>query len=86
MKVSKSSELKAYIENLSTRLDLIRAHQVNLKDDNLLKICTDGRKAALDLRLIDENLYRGYVDNKVTACSLKAVNMYLNTNHLMVLN
>ncbi len=79
VKVSKSSELKAYIENLSTRLDLIRAHKVNLKDDNLLKITTDGRKAALDLRLIDENLYRGYVDNKVTACSLKAVNMYLNT-------
>lgn len=79
VKVSKSNELKAYIEELSNRLELIRAHQVNAKDDNLLKITTDGRKAALDLRLIDENLYKGYSDNKVIACSLQVVNTYLKT-------
>ena len=77
--VKKSSELKEYIESLSTRLDLIRSHAVNLKEDNCLKITTDGRKAALDLRLIDEDKYKGYTDNKINACALNVCNMYLKT-------
>ena len=77
--VKKSFELKDYIESLSNRLDLIRNHAVNSKEDNCLKITTDGRKAALDLRLIDENKYRGYTDNKINACALKVCNMYLKT-------
>jgi len=78
--VPKSKELKDYIEDLSNRLDLIRHHQVSLKDDNLLKITLDGRRAALDLRLIDENLYNNYTDNKVRACALEVCKMYLKTN------
>ncbi len=78
--VPKPIELKEYIEDLSNRLDLIRKHVVKTKDDNLLKITTDGRKAALDLRLIDENKYSNYSVNKVSYCAQNVVNVYNKTN------
>jgi superfamily II DNA/RNA helicase len=77
--VKKSTSLKEYIMSLSERLDAIRNHVNSDKTDNLLKITTDGRKAALDLRLIDEVQYKGYIDNKITACALKVCNIYLQT-------
>ncbi len=78
--VPKSIELKEYIENLSKRLDLIRDHSVDLKDDNLLKITMDGRRAALDLRLIDEEQYKYCSTNKVKACAKEVYDMYLKSN------
>jgi hypothetical protein len=38
---------------LGERADAIRNRQVLPEEDNMLKVCTDGRKAALDLRLLD---------------------------------
>ena len=38
---------------LGERADAIRKGQVLPEEDNMLKVCTDGRKAALDLRLLD---------------------------------
>lgn len=47
------SELQAeYIHELSERTELIRAHKVKRDEDNLLRITTDGRKCALDIRLV----------------------------------
>lgn len=43
--------LKAYVETLVARAEKIRNGVVNPKDDNMLKVTTDGRKAATDLRL-----------------------------------
>ena len=37
---------------LGERADAIRNRQVLPEEDNMLKVCTDGRKAALDLRLL----------------------------------
>jgi hypothetical protein len=37
---------------LGDRADAIRIRQVLPEEDNMLKVCTDGRKAALDLRLL----------------------------------
>jgi hypothetical protein len=37
---------------LGERADAIRSRQVLPEEDNMLKVCTDGRKAAVDLRLL----------------------------------
>ena len=41
------------IRDSSTRADDVRNRRISRKDDNMLKITTDGRKAARDLRLVD---------------------------------
>ncbi len=48
-----SESFKEYLADISTRADNVRSRRVKRTEDNLLKITTDGRKAALDMRLID---------------------------------
>ncbi len=48
-----SPELKEYVSRLVDRAQRIRSGQVDPRTDNMLKITTDGRKAALDMRLVD---------------------------------
>ncbi|HLH57811.1 MAG TPA: helicase-related protein, partial [Streptosporangiaceae bacterium] len=48
--IGASPELRAYVASLADRADRFR--QVPARDDNMLKICGDGRKAALDLDLV----------------------------------
>ncbi len=50
--VEPSAELLAYIPELAERADKVRTREVHPSEDNMLKISTDGRLAALDLRLI----------------------------------
>lgn len=50
--VKESPELREYMENLCSRTELIRARMIDRSQDNMLKVSTDGRKAALDLRLV----------------------------------
>ena len=47
---------KKYVESLSERADRVRAGGVDSQEDNMLKITTDGRKCALDQRIIDQSL------------------------------
>src|SRR5437867_11460152 len=47
-----TKELKDFVEHLVTRADRIRMRQVHPHEDNMLKITSEGRKAALDLRLM----------------------------------
>jgi N12 class adenine-specific DNA methylase len=47
-----SSELKRYVDQLVKRTEKIKSGRVDPRDDNMLKVTTDGRKAALDLRLV----------------------------------
>jgi len=62
-----SPSLKAFVQTLVLRAEAIRNGEVDPKDDNMLAVTTDGRKAALDFRLVaptarfDEN-------GKVAAC------------------
>ena len=62
-----SPSLKAFVQSLVLRAEAIRNGEVDPKDDNMLAVTTDGRKAALDFRLVaptarfDEN-------GKVAAC------------------
>src|SRR5215467_6172801 len=50
--VEPSPELRSFMAELAERADDVRAGRVDAVDDNMLKISTDGRLAALDLRLI----------------------------------
>ncbi len=46
-------ELKALVSGLAERAEKLRKGRVDPRVDNMLKITTEGRKAALDLRLVD---------------------------------
>jgi len=54
IKTSCSKSLSEYMQDISRRADLVRGGLVTRKEDNLLKITIDGKKAALDIRMIDE--------------------------------
>ncbi len=44
-------EIRAYLTELGHRAEQVRSRTVTPEEDNMLKISTDGRKAALDMRL-----------------------------------
>jgi N12 class adenine-specific DNA methylase len=48
-----SEPLKAFIKTLTERAERLRTARVDPSIDNMLKITGDGRKAALDMRLVD---------------------------------
>ncbi|MGH2839673.1 MAG: helicase, partial [Solirubrobacteraceae bacterium] len=50
--VEASPELAAYVQQLGERAEAVRAKRVAPEEDNMLKISTDGRKAALDMRMV----------------------------------
>ena len=54
--VPASRQLKRYIQGLAKRVERIKSGAVDPRDDNLLKVTSDGRKAALDMRLVDPSL------------------------------
>ena len=47
-----SEELRDYVASLVDRAQAVRDRRITPEDDNMLKITGDGRKAALDLRLV----------------------------------
>jgi N12 class adenine-specific DNA methylase len=51
-----SPELKKFVEGLAKRAEALRHGRVDPREDNMLKITTEGRKAALDLRLMKPSL------------------------------
>lgn len=51
--VEPSEKLKAITADLVDRADKIRSRSVNPRDDNFLAVTNDGRRAALDVRLVD---------------------------------
>jgi N12 class adenine-specific DNA methylase len=48
-----SPELKEYVQTLVNRAHKLRTSKIDPSVDNMLKITGDGRKAALDMRLVD---------------------------------
>jgi N12 class adenine-specific DNA methylase len=59
-----SPELKEYVEALVIRAQRLRSAKIDPAVDNMLKITGDGRKAALDMRLVDP--YAAPGDTKVS--------------------
>jgi len=51
-----SPELKAFIRTLTERAERLRKERVDPSVDNMLKITGEGRKAALDMRLVDSKV------------------------------
>ena len=62
-----SSALKAYVRTLVERAEAIRMGRVKPQQDNMLAVTTDGRKAALDFRLV-VSAAQFDVQGKVAAC------------------
>ncbi|MCE0498510.1 MAG: DEAD/DEAH box helicase family protein, partial [Methylacidiphilales bacterium] len=56
-------ELKAFVASLVKRADRLRHGRVDPSEDNMLKITGDGRKAALDLRLVQRG--RDHPESKI---------------------
>lgn len=52
--VPASPQMAAYVSALGDRADAVRSRSVTPDEDNMLKISGDGRKAALDLRLVTD--------------------------------
>ncbi len=63
-----SPEQRAFLQELAKRSKDIRDRKVSPERDNMLKVSTDGRKAALDLRLVDP-LAADFPDSKVNQCA-----------------
>lgn len=73
-----SDDFKVFLKDISKRADDVRKKRVKPKDDNLLKITTDGRKAALDMRLIDMVFGLDF-DSKVFRCAENIMEIYNKT-------
>jgi N12 class adenine-specific DNA methylase/adenine-specific DNA methylase len=65
--ISPSEHQKEMVESLSQRADMVRSKLVDPSVDNMLKITNDGRKLALDQRLMNPLLPRDE-NSKVTTC------------------
>lgn len=75
--VPKNPVQSEYIFSLSERTERIRMREVKRTEDNLLKVTVDGRKAALDIRLIKE-ISDCTIDSrtKIRACAEKVREIY----------
>lgn len=72
----KPSDLqKEMVESLADRAQKVRDGNVDPTEDNMLKITNDGRKLALDQRLINP-LLSDNEDSKVNACVENVFNIY----------
>ena len=76
--ISKTNEFADYLKDISQRAEDVRKGYVSRKDDNMLKITTDGRKAALDLRLVDPSAMFTY-QSKVARCVENIADIYFKT-------
>ncbi len=76
--VTKTDEFASYLKNISQRAEVVRNGRINPRNDNMLKITTDGRKAALDLRLVDPNAMFTY-QSKVARCAENVAGIYFKT-------
>ena len=73
-----SPQQKQMVADLADRAEEIRAGNVDPTEDNMLKVTNDGRKLALDQRLIDPNLPENQND-KVHACAENVYRIWSET-------
>lgn len=82
--IAKTPEFADYLESISSRADAVRQGLVYRTVDNLLKITTDGRKAALDLRLVSHTAGFSY-QSKVARCAENVFDIYAKTTGTQVI-
>jgi len=73
--VEASEEQKLFVESLVSRAEKIRQGEVTPKEDNMLCVTNDGRKAALDMRCVMDDLELTQ-PNKVDACINKVFELW----------
>ncbi len=73
-----TEDFKEFLKDISIRADDVRQKRVDPHVDNLLKITTDGRKAALDMRLIDIT-YGLDFSSKIFRCAENIFDIYQKT-------
>lgn len=71
-------ELKAYVQTLVERAERIKNGMVKPSEDNMLAVTNDGRKAALDMRLVDP-LACDHEGSKVNLCARKVHEVWVET-------
>ena len=77
--VLKPSEFqKEMVASLAERAEAVRDRQVQPYEDNMLKITNDGRKLALDQRLLNDML-PDEENSKAATCVEKAYKIWENT-------
>ena len=78
-KLQPSDEQKDFVEFLAKRAEDVHNRRVQPEDDNMLKITNDGRKLALDQRLIDPELPDDE-NSKVNRCVNNVFQIYSETS------
>lgn len=73
-----SPALKAFVQALVKRAEAVRGGTAPPQEDNMLAITTDGRKAALDFRLVAPGT-RFDEDGKVAACLREVLEIWTRT-------
>ena len=76
--IGKTEELEDYLKEISSRADYVRSGYVSRTEDNMLKITTDGRKAALDVRLVNPDAPFTYW-SKVYRCAENVSDIFHKT-------
>ncbi|WP_286166924.1 helicase-related protein [Arthrobacter sp. AQ5-05] len=79
--VEPSAELSEYIADIGERAEAVQARQVDPREDNMLKISSDGRKAALDMRLVDPTLEMLETSTKTGAAADLIAGVYEKTKN-----
>lgn len=74
----RSPHLEAYIRHLSERAEAVRSGAVDPRIDNMLKISVDGRKASLDMRLVNP-IFTSGEESKVKKAADKIAEIYKRT-------
>jgi Helicase conserved C-terminal domain len=78
--IAPSPEIADYLQQLADRADRVRSRAVRPEEDNMLKISTDGRKAALDMRLVAEERTAG--DCKLDIAARNIARLWQHTKRL----
>ena len=73
-----SEQQKEMVQSLAKRAEKVRNKMVNSSEDNMLLITNDGRKLALDQRLINEMLPDSET-GKVSACADNVFDIWQKT-------
>jgi hypothetical protein len=74
-----SDEVLAYVRDIGRRVEIIAGRGVEPHVDNMLKISTDGRKAALDMRLVEPSARPDY--SKVTVAADRIAGIHHDTKN-----
>ena len=72
--IKPTDDLKDYVQTLVERAEAIKNGRVSPSEDNMLSVTGDGRKAALDMRLIDPQAV--VVNGKVSHCAVNVIDTW----------